>query len=276
MRFVSNWIREEIKEYQVSKVKTKTINASEVSRKETNKIIGIEILDSKEGGFTLEWNEYPEKQSKFKEWFRRIFKFRIGALFSITYRTSKFGIIEEYLDTSDLEEAIQVIKDQIHLIGNTEKEKEFIETSIDDELIAAKLLKLMNIFHFPYDEEYSVSGETGEIEVSNHFMKENKVPLELIKSLISYDEDTQISEIRLEKKYDQYTYNKIIGETIEKIDQQRERNRNTGKSPVLICTENFWYKVNVKTGWIINAKYEKSLRAKEGGSFEQIEINLKE
>jgi hypothetical protein len=57
MRFVSNWIREEIKEYQVSKVKTKNINTSGVSRKETNKIIGIEILDSKEGGFTLEWNE---------------------------------------------------------------------------------------------------------------------------------------------------------------------------------------------------------------------------
>ena len=276
LKFISNWKAEERREYLVSKLKVKKLKEAIVSEKETKNIISIYVDKSTENGYLIDWDKFKTTESFLKKIFRKIFRFRIGEIFSLSYETNKAGNIEELIDTDDLDFQIQLVEETLKEKWKTENEQAFIEDTMDSGMVKARLLKTVEIFHFPYGKEFTEDGKVEAKEIPNLMMKENDFPVELINTLIYYDEETQIGEVQIERKYDQLALNKIMKETLTEIDTKLAINRNPEQAPLFVNSETFWYKVDFKSGWIINAKYEKVHMTKEGENIEQIEIALME
>jgi hypothetical protein len=273
IHFNSNWKEGEIKEYQLIKKKIKTEKGIEISRKETSKIIEIQVLESNDTSDLLKWTEFEDSKSLISRLFFKIFKERLDEIFSISYRTNKSGIINELVDKKDLYKQIQLLKKQLKKIGNTHQEKELLESALDDEVISTHLLKSMFVFHFPYGEAFSETPIMKDIQMANPFSEGNKFPGKIINSYLYIDKASQIGEIQIEKKYDQPALNKAMKATLSEIDIKLEKSRKE-ELPLFVATEIFTYKVNLASSSIINGKYEKVLLSKNFENTETVEFQL--
>lgn len=269
--FTSKWNKDEIKEYKLVKKKIKIENGVEISKRETTKIIQIQILKSNDGSDLIRWTEFEDSKNLFSRIFLKLFKERLNEAFTISY-TTVLGVIDELIDKKDLDFEINLLKKQLSQIGKANQEKQLIEESISDEVILSRLLKSMYIFHFPYDEEFSEPPLIEDIEMANPFMKGNKLPGQLINSLLYLDESKKIGEIQIEKKYDQSALNKIMKETLTEIDIKLEKNRKKETLPLFVATEIFNYKIDLESNWFIEAKYEKVMLSENQENIETIEF----
>lgn len=275
LHFSSKWSKDEINEYKFVTKKKKFENGSVTSKKEISKIIEIQVVKSDNESNLLKWTEFEDSKSLISRIFLKLFKERLDETFTISYTTTKSGMIDELVDRKDLDDQIQLLKKQLDTIGKTHQEKELIEDAINDEVILSRLLKSMYIFHFPYDEEFSKTPLIEDIQMPNPFMKGNEIPGQLINTLLYFDEVKQIGEIQIEKKYDQSVLNKIMKETLNEIGNKLEKNRKKDdKVPLFVATEIFNYKINLESGWIISGKYEKVLMSKNQENTETIKFSL--
>ena len=271
LHFTSKWNKGEIKEYKFVKRKIKIENGTEISRKETTKIIQIQILKSEPESDLIRWTEFDDSKSLISRIFLKLFKERLDETFTISYTTIS-GVIDELVEKKDLDFEIKLLKKQLSQIGKTNQEKELIEEAISDEVVLSRLLKPLYIFHFPYDEEFSEPPLIEEIEMANPFIKGNKLPGQLINSLLYLDETKKVGEIRIEKKYDQSALNKVTKEILTEIDIKLEKNRNKENLPLFVATEIFNYKIDLDSNWVVNGKYEKVMLSKNQENIETIEF----
>jgi len=275
LHFKSNWKKGEVNEYKFIKRKTKVENGNEISKKETSKIIEIEVLKSDKESDLLKWTEFEGSKSLISRIFLKFFKERLDKTFTISYTTTKYGIIDGLVDKEDLEYQTQFLKKQLDIISKTPQEKGLIKDAINDDVIYSRLLKSLYIFHFPYDEEFSEIPLIENIQMANPFMKDNELPGQIINSLLYKDEIKRIGEIQIEKKYDQSLLNAKMKKTLTEIGVKLEKNRKKReKVPLFVATEIFNYKINLDSNWIISGKYEKVLMSKNQENTETIEFKL--
>lgn len=213
--------------------------------------------------------------SFWKKAIRKIFKVRVGEIFLLGYTTTKSGVIDELTDTEELDERVEAVIEHLKSIGENEKMKLVLEQTITPEMISSKFLKVLNFFHLPYNEEFSLKEELiEEFQLPNKIIEENKISGEWRNSLIYLDENTGIGEIQIDKKYDQQTLNNSVKNTLIDIDERLERSRDVDKIPLFVATESFWYKVNFNSGWILDFKYEKVYLGKDQENITRIALNF--
>ncbi len=267
----SNWKQGESRHYKVSKSKVRTKDELDVARDTKIKYLEIEVMESSEDYYVLEWSEFDETTNRFKRFIENSLGFRLHDTFNITYKTNKNGALEEIIDADELERQVAVAR-KVMLESNPAGKK--IDQLLSKDLIIARLLTKINIFHLPYDIEFSEETEMVEREFQNHLMRGNNLPGQVTYSLIYIDQDSQIGEFEIKKQYQQTALNEKINETIVNIGERLGKESKEEKLPPFSITERFWYKFDFARGWILKGKYEKGYLIQGQDTIEEIVFEM--
>lgn len=271
----SNWSEGDIKKYRLTRKKIKLSSERVVSSKETIRYVVLEVLKCNPDSQLIKWTEYRESKRLISRLLNKFFGKGLDEVFSITYTTTESGVIEEFVDREDLDLQIKVLENQLEEVGNTNQEKKFIKESISNDIILASILKPLQIFHFPYDEEFSETGVVEYIHIKNPFMPDNELPCQIINSIFYFDESIMTGEVQIERKYDQVELNRRMKDTLTSIGARLEKNMSTKERfDPFVITEFFIYKIDLKTGWLFNGKYERVLISGEEEKTEVYEFTL--
>lgn len=249
-----NWKKGEERHYKLSRSKVRTKDELEITRDTKIKYLEIEVIDSSDDSYVLEWSEFNETTNRFKRFTENVLGFRLHHTFNITYKTNKQGTLEEILDAEELERQVEIARKMMLESHPTGKD---IDQILSKDLIIARLLTKINIFHLPYEIEFSEETEIVKSEFKNHLMRGNDLPGEVTYSLIYFDEESQVGEFEIKKQYQQTALNEKINQTVFNIGERLGKVNKEGKLPPFSITERFWYKFDFARGWILKGKYEK-------------------